>query len=61
MTKSLGAQSLQLPKIGADLENIVAALAEAQRTGAVMISTLEGQLEDLNALVPRPPQSVSGL
>lgn len=27
--KSLGAQSLQLPKIGADLENIAAALAEA--------------------------------
>jgi hypothetical protein len=39
VTKSLGAQSLQLPKIGVDLENIAAALAEAQRTGAVLITT----------------------
>lgn len=31
VVKSLGAQSLQLPKIGADLENIAAALADAQR------------------------------
>lgn len=48
VTKSLGAQSLQLPKIGADLENIAAALAEAQRTGAVLISTLEGRLQQLD-------------
>src|SRR6202007_1300330 len=39
--KSLGAQSLQLPKIGTDLENIAAALAEAQRPGAAGPSTLE--------------------
>ena len=48
VTKSLGAQSLQLPNIGTDLENIAAALAEAQRTGAVLISTLEGQLQQLD-------------
>ena len=48
VSKSLGAQSLQLPKIGVDLENIAAALAEAQRTGAVLISTLEGQLQRLD-------------
>ncbi|MDT5277717.1 MAG: hypothetical protein QOG95_4649, partial [Mycobacterium sp.] len=48
VTKSLGAQSLQLPKIGTDLENIAAALAEAQRTGAVLISALESQLQQLD-------------
>jgi hypothetical protein len=48
VTKTLGAQSLQLPKMGVDLENIAAALAEAQRTGAVLISTLEGQLQELD-------------
>ncbi|SPM41927.1 hypothetical protein MNAB215_4144, partial [Mycobacterium numidiamassiliense] len=49
VTKSLGAQSLQLPKIGVDLENIAATLAEAQRTGAVLISQLEGQLQQLDS------------
>jgi pimeloyl-ACP methyl ester carboxylesterase len=48
VVQSLGAQSLQLPKIGADLENIAATLAEAQRTGATLISTLEGQLQQLD-------------
>jgi Hydrolase N-terminal helical domain/Alpha/beta hydrolase len=48
VTKSLRTESLQLPKIGVDLENIAAALAEAQRTGAVLISTLEGQLQRLD-------------
>ena len=48
VTKALGAQSLQLPKIGVDLENIAAALAEAQRTAAVVIATLEGQLRQLD-------------
>jgi Alpha/beta hydrolase len=47
-TQSLGAQSLQLPKIGVDLENIAAALAEAQRTGATLISTLESQLQQID-------------
>ncbi len=49
VTKSLGAQAVQLPRIGADLENIAAALAQAQRTGAVLISTLEGQLQELDS------------
>jgi hypothetical protein len=48
VTKTLGAQSLELPKIAVDLENIAAALAEAQRTGAVLISTLDGQLQELD-------------
>ncbi|WP_441005934.1 putative alpha/beta hydrolase, partial [Mycobacterium malmoense] len=42
-TTSLGVQAAQLPKIAVDLENIATALAEAQKTGAAMISTLEGQ------------------
>ena len=49
--KSLGAQSLQLPKIGADLENIAAALAEAQRAGAKEIGALEGQLQLLDKVI----------
>jgi hypothetical protein len=47
-TQSLGAQSLRLPKIGVDLENIAAALAEAQRTGATLISTLETQIQQID-------------
>ncbi|OBH03676.1 hypothetical protein A5696_07245 [Mycobacterium sp. E2699] len=50
-THALGAQSLQLPKIGADLENAAAALAEAQRAAAVLISTLETQLRQLDDLL----------
>ena len=48
MTKSLGLLSLQLPKIGVDLENIAAVLAQAQRTSAVLISTLEAQLQQID-------------
>lgn len=47
-TKSLGVQTAQLPRIGADLENIAAALAEAQRTGKGEISALEGALQGLD-------------
>ena len=43
--QSLGAQSLQLPKIGVDLENVAAALAWAQRSGAKLITTLESRLQ----------------
>jgi hypothetical protein len=46
--QALGAQSLQLPKIGVDLQNIAAALAEAQRTGATLISYLESQLHQID-------------
>jgi hypothetical protein len=49
--KSLGAQSLQLPKIGADLENIAAALAEAQKGGKATISALETSLAELDELI----------
>ncbi len=49
--KSLGAQSLQLPKIGVDLENIAAALAEAQKAGAAEIATLERQLQLLDKVI----------
>jgi hypothetical protein len=47
-TRSLGDQSLQLPKIGVDLENIAAVLAEVQRTGAVLISALETGLPQID-------------
>lgn len=49
--KSLGAQSEQLPKIGSDLENIAAALAEAQKAGAQRISTLEHALQGLDQII----------
>lgn len=48
---ALGSQSLQLPKIGVDLENIAAALAEAQKNAARQIASLEGQLERLDDLI----------
>ncbi|WP_322860849.1 alpha/beta hydrolase [Mycobacterium europaeum] len=51
VVKSLGAQSLQLPKIGADLENIAAALAEAQKAGSQVIAALERQLQLLDKLI----------
>jgi len=51
VTKSLGAQSLQLPKIGADLESIAAALADAQQAGAARIATLDAQLKNISDLV----------
>ena len=51
VTKSLGAQSLQLPKIAVDLENIAAALALAQKAAAAEISTLEAQLQRLDNLI----------
>ncbi|MGV7773133.1 putative alpha/beta hydrolase, partial [Mycobacterium kansasii] len=48
VAQSLGAQSLQLPKIGADLETIAASLTEAQRSASGQIATLEGQLQQLD-------------
>lgn len=51
VVKSLGAQSLQLPKIGADLENIAAALADAQKAGAAQIAALEAQLKSISDAV----------
>ncbi len=51
VTRSLGAQSLQLPEIGADLETVAAGLAEAQRAAAAQIATLESQLKGLDDLI----------
>ncbi|WP_374023221.1 alpha/beta hydrolase [Mycobacterium sp. HNNTM2301] len=51
VAKSLGAQSLQLPKIGADLENIAASLAEAQKAAAGQIASLEAQLKGLDDMI----------
>lgn len=56
--KSLGAQSEKLPKIGADLENIAAALADAQKSGNQEIATLEGELEQLDHLIDLAEQDL---
>ncbi len=48
---SLGAQCLELPKISVDLEDIAAALAEAQQAAAARIATLDAQLRELSHLV----------
>jgi hypothetical protein len=48
VTKSLGLQPAQLPKIAVGLESIAAALAEAQRTSAWYIAALEQDLEDID-------------
>lgn len=47
----LGAALKQLPKIGVDLENIAAALAQAQRYASGQIARLEAQLERLDDLI----------
>ncbi|OBI14530.1 hypothetical protein A5714_13560 [Mycobacterium sp. E2462] len=49
--KALGAQSEQLPKIGADLEKIAADLADAQKSGAAEIAALEHKLEVLDRII----------
>lgn len=51
LVKSLGAQSEKLPKIGADLENIAAALADAQKAGAQRIALLEHELQGLDNII----------
>ena len=51
VTKSLGAQSLQLPKIAAELEDIAASLADAQKAGAARIATLDAQLKNISDMV----------
>jgi DNA-directed RNA polymerase subunit H (RpoH/RPB5) len=48
---SLGIQSLQLPKIAVGLENVAAALAEAQHAAAMSLSRLETQLRQLDSLL----------
>ncbi|ORV92773.1 hypothetical protein AWC11_07540 [Mycobacterium interjectum] len=49
--QALGAQSEQLPKIGAHLEEVAAALAEAQKGGNATISALETSLHELDDLI----------
>lgn len=51
VAKSLGVESLQLPKIAVDLENIAAALAEAQRAAASQIANLDSQLAEISGLI----------
>lgn len=51
LTKSLGLQTEQLPKIGADLENIASMLAAAQKEGNAEIATLDKQLQLLDKLI----------
>lgn len=51
LVKTLGAQSERLPRIGADLENIAAALAEAQKAGTQRIATLEHELQGLDNII----------
>lgn len=51
LTKSLGLQTEQLPKIGSDLENIASMLAAAQKEGAAEIATLEKQLQLLDKII----------
>lgn len=48
VTGSLGLQVAQLPRIAIDLENIAAALAEAQRTCAWYLAALEYDLQDID-------------
>ena len=47
-TTSLGVQTVQLPKIADDLENIAAALTEAQRSSGRCISNLANQLQRID-------------
>lgn len=51
VTKSLEVQSVQLAKIGVDLDNAAIILAHAQRTGTLLISTVEAWLERLDSQV----------
>lgn len=48
---ALGLQATQLPNIGADLENIAAALAQAQATGNSYIADLESKLKVLDEAI----------
>jgi hypothetical protein len=48
VVKSLGLQSAQLPELAVDLENIAAALADAQRSAARYVGALEHDLEAID-------------
>jgi hydrolase family protein len=49
--QALGAQSEQLPKIGGHLEEIAAALAEAQKGAKGEIATLEAELHGIDEMI----------
>jgi Hydrolase N-terminal helical domain/Alpha/beta hydrolase len=51
VTKSLEAQSVQLAKIGVDLDDVATTLVEVQRAGTVLISTVEARLQHLDSQV----------
>ncbi|OBG43073.1 hypothetical protein A5672_10730 [Mycobacterium alsense] len=53
---ALGAQSEQLPKIGAHLEEVAAALAEAQKGGKAVIAGLETSLQGLDDMIRQAVQ-----
>lgn len=48
VSRSLGLQAEQLPKIAIDLETLATTLAEAQRAGAWYIAALEYDLQDID-------------
>ncbi len=51
VAQSLEAQSVQLAKIGVGLESVATTLAQAQRTGAVLISAVETHLQHLDSQI----------
>ena len=57
--KALGLQAAQLPKIAVDLENIAAALAQAQSTGAGDIATLEARLQSLDDCIGKAEDAIA--
>jgi Lipoprotein confined to pathogenic Mycobacterium len=63
VTKSLGAQSLQPPRIGADLENIAASLAEAQKASLPSFEDTQTQvrhaMNEINAAASNVIPSIS--
>lgn len=59
VAKALGAQSEQLPKIGAELESIAAALASAQKQGTTEIAALDSELRGLQTHRRDKPRSDS--
>lgn len=58
--QNLGTQSAQLPRIAADLENVAAALAEAQRSCATLISTLDSNLHSLDDQIGEAEKHLTG-
>jgi Alpha/beta hydrolase len=51
VAQSLEAQSMQLAKVGVALESVATTLAQAQRTGAVLISAVETHLQHFDSRI----------